>query len=78
MFDRQMAKPNQSVSCCSPVKSVHPSVVNEGDKENWDQAAETAGMHKILQTLEPSSDGDELVLISRWYHICNGTLRCYK
>jgi len=73
-----MAKPNQSVSCCSPVKSVHPSVMNEGDKENWDQAAEIAGMHKILQTLEPNSDGDELVLTSRWYHICNGALCCYK
>jgi len=47
-----------------PVKSVHPSVMSEGDKENWDQAAEIAGMHKILQTLEPNSDGDKLVLTS--------------
>jgi len=52
--------------------------MNEGDKENWDQVAEIAGMHKILQTLEPISDGDELVLTSRWYHICNGALHCYK
>jgi hypothetical protein len=35
--------------------------MNEGDKENWDQAAEIAGMHKILQTLESNSDGDELL-----------------
>jgi hypothetical protein len=73
-----MARPNQSVSCCSSVKSVHPSVVNEGDKENWDQAAEIAGMHKILQTLEPSSDGEEPVLTSRWYHNCNEALYCYE
>jgi len=73
-----MTKRNQSVSCCSPVKSVHPSVMSEGDKENWDQAAEIAGMHKILQTLEPSSDGDKLVLTSRWYRVCNGALRSYK
>jgi len=52
--------------------------MSEGDKENWDQAAEIAGMHKILQTLEPSSDGDKLVLTSRWYRVCNGALRSYK
>lgn len=40
-----------------PVKSVHPSLVNEADKENWDQAAEIAGMHEIFQALEPSADG---------------------
>jgi ubiquitin C-terminal hydrolase len=38
--------------------------MNEGDKENWDQVAEKAGMHKILQTLETNSDGDEPVLTS--------------
>jgi len=52
--------------------------MNEADKENWDQASEIADMHKVLQTLEPNSDGDELVLTSRWYHICNGAFCYYK
>jgi hypothetical protein len=52
--------------------------VNEADKENWDQAAEIAGMHEIFQALEPSADGGELVLTNSWYHIHNGALYFHK